>query len=769
LGLQIVRFAPIANVLWENKEMNLIGHLKSLTRSEVGLLKNLPLRAKLITGFVSIAVASGIVALLSGQLAFKGIRENALPAMLVVEEAGRSIKNAETATLKFVARGEEETLEEINQSINELTVISGRLHDLADESHDGDTFAELADKSQEMAPLVQAIAESHSRTLACLERLEEARLGVKAIFDDVDDIINEELAGSVQAGDLNKLQDDAIPSRLHLDEFIRMTQVMHAESLEFVATGNSQIEAELEETEESLKAAMVGLVDFLELGAPGKAVTVGQLDQVMEQLIFDVRGVIESHANTLALLEQLDGTETEVNSKLGAATLVADQDVRDALAASNNYSLLGSLAVLVISLASSLLIANAVVVPITKLVETARQVGTGDLSANATVDRRDEIGLLANNFNQMTGRLREMIQTEKEARDQIFLMSFNAKQEREQYLAETVSSYLAFLERVADGDLTARLSLNGHGDDDDDDDVMRKLGLNLNMMVERLDEMTGQVGEATKHISAAAAEILAAVSQQVAGSSEQSAAISQTSTTIDEVRAIAEQAFNKAQSVAEQAENTREISSVGERAVAGTMASMGQIKEKVTGIAENILALSKRTQQIGDIIATVNDIASQSNLLALNASVEAARAGEHGKGFAVVAMEVRNLAEQSKQATGQVKGILNEIQQATNAAVMATEEGSKGVDSGVDRTDQTGTTIEQLVANIGDNLKAAQQIVASAQQQATGMEQIALAMQNINQGTVQNLASSHQTEQSAQELTSVAQQLEVLVSRYKLN
>ena len=199
-----------------------------------------------------------------------------------------------------------------------------------------------------------------------------------------------------------------------------------------------------------------------------------------------------------------------------------------------------------------------------------------------------------------------------------------------------------------------------------------------------------------------------------------------------------------------------------------THESMSEIKARVESIAENILALSGQTQQIGEITATVNDIASQSNLLALNASVEAARAGEHGKGFAVVAVEVRNLAEQSKQATAQVKAILNEIQRATNAAVMATEEGTKGVDYGVQLTNQAGLTIEHMAESIGEGAAAAQQIVASSHQQATGMEQIALAMQSINQATLQNLAATNQTEKAARELSGLAHQLEGLVDQYKI-
>ena len=340
---------------------------------------------------------------------------------------------------------------------------------------------------------------------------------------------------------------------------------------------------------------------------------------------------------------------------------------------------------------------------------------------------------------------------------------FGQMQKTREYQEQTVSRYLSFIERVGAGDLTARLSLNGS------DDALATLGLNLNSMVESLGELTSQIRKATANIAASATEIMSATSQQATRAAEQSAAISQTSTTIDEVKTIVDQSYGKAQAVAEQARHTRDVSQAGQQAVSNTMESMDQINRKVEGIAENILALSEQTQQIGEIIATVNDIAAQSNLLALNASVEAARAGEHGKGFAVVAIEVRNLAEQSKQATAQVKAILNEIQRATNATVMATEEGTKGVDAGVHLTSQAGETIRQLATSIAESANAAQQIVASAQQQTTGIEQIALAAENINQATIQNLASTRQAEGAAQDLSGVARELEALISRYTLN
>jgi len=388
--------------------------------------------------------------------------------------------------------------------------------------------------------------------------------------------------------------------------------------------------------------------------------------------------------------------------------------------------------------------------PITNLRALFEPIKQGDFSPRATVTTQDEFGELATGFNQLLDQLEQLFETMRQERD---------------HLQQTVEAYVEFAKQVANGDLTIRLPVDDHNTDND----LVKLGHNLNNMVTGLAQLTQQVQEATSNISSASAEILAATTQQAAGANEQSAAISQTTSTISQVKAIVEQSYNKAEGVAQQSRQTHDIYTAGQTAVENTIDSMSQIREKVAGIAENILALSERTQQIGEITATVNEIAAQSNLLALNASVEAARAGEHGKGFAVVAVEVRNLAEQSRQATAQVKTILNEIQQATNAAVMATEEGTKGVDAGVILTRQTGETIRQLSENIAENANRAQQIVASAQQQATGMKQITIAMENISQATAQSLASTRQTERSAQDLTSVAQQLEAIVAQYKLN
>jgi methyl-accepting chemotaxis protein len=318
-----------------------------------------------------------------------------------------------------------------------------------------------------------------------------------------------------------------------------------------------------------------------------------------------------------------------------------------------------------------------------------------------------------------------------------------------------------FVNQIAQGVIPQPITDRYNGDFD-------LLKSNLNRLSDRLRTMLSEVGASASNLNSAAAEILAATTQQAAGASEQSAAISQTTTTVDEVKTISEQASMRAQEVASSSQKTVEVARNGQRAVQETIQSMALIKEQVELIAENILTLSNQTQQIGEIIAAVNEIASQSNMLALNASVEAARAGEHGKGFAVVATEVRSLAEQSRQATSQVKAILSEIQKATNTTVMVTEEGTKGVDRGVQLAAQTREAIEQLSSVISESAQIATQVVVGGQQQQTGIEQIALAMQNINQATVQSLASTRQAEKSAQSLNDQARRMTELVAQYRL-
>jgi methyl-accepting chemotaxis protein len=287
-------------------------------------------------------------------------------------------------------------------------------------------------------------------------------------------------------------------------------------------------------------------------------------------------------------------------------------------------------------------------------------------------------------------------------------------------------------------------------------------------MVFSLRKVTREIGEGVNVLASSAAEITAATAQVASGSAETATAVSETTTTVEEVKQTAQVATQKAKYVSEAAQKTVQVSQGGRKSVEESIEAMHRIQEQMESVAEAIVRLSEQSQAIGEIIATVNDLAEQSNLLAVNAAIEAAKAGEQGKGFAVVAQEVKSLAEQSKQATAQVRSILGDVQKATSGAVMATEQGAKAVEAGVKLSGQVNESIRMLAESIAESAQAALQIAASTQQQLAGMDQVALAMQNINQASAQNVASTRQAETAAHNLNDLGLKLKRLVEQYQV-
>ncbi len=317
-------------------------------------------------------------------------------------------------------------------------------------------------------------------------------------------------------------------------------------------------------------------------------------------------------------------------------------------------------------------------------------------------------------------------------------------------------------ERVAARDLTVDVPRDNRADEVGA--LMRAFG----SMVESLRRTTRELNEGVGVLASSASEILAATTQLASNAAETASAVSETTATVEEVKQAAGVSSQKAKYVSESAQKVAQVSQAGRKSVEGTIQGMQRIQEQMESVAESIVRLSEQSQAIGEIIATVNDLAEQSNLLAVNAAIEAARAGEQGKGFAVVAQEVKSLAEQSKQATAQVRTILGEIQKATGAAVMATEQGAKAVEAGLKQSGEAGESIRLLAESVTEAAQAATQIAASSQQQMVGMDQVALAMENIRQASVQNVAGTKQAETAAHSLHELGQKHKELAAQYKV-
>jgi methyl-accepting chemotaxis protein len=254
-------------------------------------------------------------------------------------------------------------------------------------------------------------------------------------------------------------------------------------------------------------------------------------------------------------------------------------------------------------------------------------------------------------------------------------------------------------------------------------------------------------------------DIATTITQQGDAVHKQATSIAQVTATMRELRETSQQALENANEVIEAADGSVRIAKSGKDAVEESILGMNNIQTQVELIAEKILILSEQTQQIGEIIESVNEISEQSKLLALNAAIEAARAGEHGRGFSVVASEIRNLADQSKQATRQVRALLGEIQKATNGAVIATEEGNKSVARGVELVNRAGENIQSLSEAIRYSADVGKLINISSQQQMIGVEQVTNAMIDINEAANNTSSSLKKTQEVSQALLSLSEDM----------
>lgn len=331
-------------------------------------------------------------------------------------------------------------------------------------------------------------------------------------------------------------------------------------------------------------------------------------------------------------------------------------------------------------------------------------------------------------------------------------------------IAKTIVSPLArmseIFSRISKGDLTVTVEQTKRQDE---------VGMLTNAaynMVDTLRNQVERIREGTDRLAASITEISSSVAQLATSSTETSTTIVEVGSTLEEVRHTVQLSDTKAKQVAEQAGQASQISMAGKRASEEAVEGMKKINEEMEYVAESIIRLSEQTQNIGEIIGAVNDITDQSNLLSVNAAIEAAKAGEYGKGFAVVAQEVKSLAEQSKEATSQVRAILNDIQKATSAAVMATERGSKAVKAGMNLTGEAGDTIATLETTMAESSQTVSQINASSHQQLIGMDQLVMAMENIKDATAQNVDTTKQLENATHDLDELARSLKMIAERF---
>lgn len=274
-----------------------------------------------------------------------------------------------------------------------------------------------------------------------------------------------------------------------------------------------------------------------------------------------------------------------------------------------------------------------------------------------------------------------------------------------------------------------------------------------------------EVREGVVVISSASAEVQTTAAEVSAGAAETAASIAETTATIEEIRQTANMANIKARNLIEQSEKAVELAEKGLSTSNMMLNTIQELRSQMQNVVKVVDQLAEQNRHIGEITSTVAEIADQSNLLAVNASIEAARAGEFGRGFGVVAQEIRNLSEQSKKSTVQVRQILNDIQQGVEQSVSLIYQSIAKVESSNHTVSENQRIVETLAQTIEHTMEASMQISSSSNQQLAGMDQIVPAMENIRQASEQNLIGIRQTQQAVEDVSQMGQNLSQLMEQ----
>jgi len=371
-------------------------------------------------------------------------------------------------------------------------------------------------------------------------------------------------------------------------------------------------------------------------------------------------------------------------------------------------------------------ITRSISTPIQQMSKAAEEISEGNIRQNIDVKSSDEVGVLATAFNKLIAYMKELA---------------------------------GAAESIARNDLTVRVEPKS------DDDV---LGNSFKTMLHNLSGVVIQMDDNASQLVSAANEVASTSEQMSRGANDQTSQIGQVSSAVEEMAATIVETSRNAGEATDGAKGAAGTATSGGQIVNDTIQGMQRIAAVVRESAESIGKLAKSAESIGEIIGVIDDIADQTNLLALNAAIEAARAGEQGRGFAVVADEVRKLAERTGKATGEITAMIKGIQEETTEAVTSMETGISEVDSGRELADQAGASLTEIVNMSQSVQNMIEQIATAAEEQSVAAEQISKNVEAVSTIARESATGAEQSATAAEELNRQAEGMREMVSRFQV-
>ena len=385
-----------------------------------------------------------------------------------------------------------------------------------------------------------------------------------------------------------------------------------------------------------------------------------------------------------------------------------------------------SFLVILVGSGAAFFITRGISKPVSEMAYIADEIAVGNINQNVAFESKDEIGVLASSFRKLIQYMKEMA---------------NAA------------------EQIAENDLTVEVHPRSEYD---------VLGNSVKTMIKNLTGIIRQINDNATQLVSAATEISSSSEQMSKGAEEQAQQVAQISTAIEEMSATIVQTAKNSGEASDGAKRSNDTASEGGQIVSDTINSIQRISEVSRGSAQSIAKLAKSADHIGEIINVIDDIADQTNLLALNAAIEAARAGEQGRGFAVVADEVRKLAERTGKATGEITEMIKSIQGETKDAVTSMESGIVEVDNGRDLADKAGSSLNEIVHMSQQLMDMIQQIATASEEQSTAAEQISKNVEHVASVTKETASGAQQSAAAAEQLNRQAEGLKQMVANFRI-